>query len=103
MLAAMDIFVLTSTSVETFSNATLEAMAMGRPVLISELGGAREMVGDADCLYPPGNIEKLARMLETLVLSHDKRVQMGIHARQRVENKYSQVDMVNKYSNFMSS
>lgn len=43
-LAAMDAFALTSVAVETFSNAALEAMSMGRAVVLSDLGGAREMV-----------------------------------------------------------
>lgn len=32
--------------VETFSNAALEAMAVGRAVVLSEIGGATEMVSD---------------------------------------------------------
>ena len=32
--------------VESFSNAALEAMSMGRPVILSDIGGAREMITD---------------------------------------------------------
>jgi glycosyltransferase involved in cell wall biosynthesis len=46
LLQAMDVFVLPSTHVETFSNAALEAMAMSRPVILSRVGGAAEMVRD---------------------------------------------------------
>ena len=44
LLAASDAMALPSTSVETFSLAALEAMALGRPVVLSEIGGAAEMV-----------------------------------------------------------
>jgi glycosyltransferase involved in cell wall biosynthesis len=43
-LAAMDVFVLPSVAVETFSNAALEAMAMSCPVVASQVGGMEEML-----------------------------------------------------------
>ena len=46
VLTALDVFVLPSTAVESFSNAALEAMAIGRPVILSDIGGAREMIDD---------------------------------------------------------
>lgn len=39
-----DLFTLTSYSVETFSIAALEAMSMGLPLSLTEIGGASEMV-----------------------------------------------------------
>jgi len=45
-LAAMDIFALPS--VEVFSNAALEAMAMSLPVIVTKQGGGPEMVTDGD-------------------------------------------------------
>jgi len=54
LLAASDVVALPSTSVETFSLAALEAMALGRPVVLSEIGGAAEMVrpGENGFLFP---------------------------------------------------
>jgi glycosyltransferase involved in cell wall biosynthesis len=46
LLSTMDVFVLPSLYVETFSNAALEAMAMSRPVILSDIGGAAEMIRD---------------------------------------------------------
>jgi phenylacetate-coenzyme A ligase PaaK-like adenylate-forming protein/glycosyltransferase involved in cell wall biosynthesis len=45
-LKCADVFVQTSTAVETFSNAALEAMAMGLPLALSDVGGSREMLVD---------------------------------------------------------
>ncbi len=43
---ASDLFTLTSTSVETFSIAALEAMGCGLPSVLTNIGGATEMVRD---------------------------------------------------------
>ena len=43
-LTACDVVALLSTAIETFSIAVLEAMAMGKPMIMSDIGGAREQV-----------------------------------------------------------
>ena len=64
-LKAADAFALTSTAVETFSNAALEAAAMGLPVVSSDVGGACEMfpAGGGGSVYPRDDISALAGAL----------------------------------------
>jgi glycosyltransferase involved in cell wall biosynthesis len=98
-LLAMDVFVLTSIAVETFSNAALEAMAMARPVVLSDVGGAREMVseGKNGHVYPKGDVERLALILK---LIHDRpnlRQALGDVARVMVEERFSFSQMVDEY------
>jgi glycosyltransferase involved in cell wall biosynthesis len=97
-LAAADAVVLCSTSVETFSLAALEAMALGRPVVLSEIGGAAEMVrpGEEGFLFPAGDTHALVERLAAL---SDPRLRedMGARARQTVEARFSERAMVDAY------
>ncbi|MGI9222209.1 MAG: glycosyltransferase [Woeseiaceae bacterium] len=64
-LKAADVFALTSTAVETFSNAALEAAAMGLPVISSDVGGANEMfpAGSSSSVYPRDDVSALVSAL----------------------------------------
>lgn len=97
-LASMDVFVLPSLAVETFSNAALEAMAMGLPVILSDIGGASEMIADGKCGYlcPPGDSEALTVAIRRLVDPGVRRA-FGTAARARVATKFSVDAMVRHY------
>ncbi len=98
-LMAMDLFVLPSVAVETFSNAALEAMAMGKPVVLSDIGGAREMVyeGQNGFLFPPGNVDKLVDILTLLAQETAPLSDMGRLARELIEKQFSFSRMVSSY------
>lgn len=61
-LLASDVFTLTSAWAETFSLAALEAMSTGLPAVLTDVGGAREMVRDGANGYvvPPENAPAIA-------------------------------------------
>ena len=52
LVAAMEVFVLPS-EYEGCSNAILEAMAMGKPVVATDVGGNRELLGNAKSVHSP--------------------------------------------------
>lgn len=100
-LSAMDVFVLPSTHVETFSNAALEAMAMSRPVVLSKIGGAAEMVRDGVdgfTLERAALSTELAPLLARLQGDADLRRSLGASARARVVNEFSVETMVDGYA-----
>jgi glycosyltransferase involved in cell wall biosynthesis len=100
VLAALDIFVLSSIAVESFSNAALEAMSMGRPVILSDIGGAREMITDGVEGYVVSPTELAARLpalIAALYSDQRKRQQMGVAARNRAVNCFSVPAMVAGY------
>jgi len=100
VLTALDVFVLPSTAVESFSNAALEAMAIGRPVILSDIGGAREMIDDGVEGYVVSPTELSARLpalIAALYADRRKRQQMGQAARRRAETRFSVGAMVAAY------
>ena len=71
---------------EGFPNALLEAMAMGRPVVATDVGGIPELVRDGvDGLLVPRQIEALADALSGLLRDPAERGRMATSARARAE------------------
>jgi len=103
-ISAMDIFVLPS-AFETFSNAALEGMAMARAVVLSETGGAAEMVehGKSGMLFDVGNVDRLTEILAMLHNSRETRERLGTTARKRVIALFSPEDMVDHYRKLAQS
>jgi glycosyltransferase involved in cell wall biosynthesis len=96
--ACCDVMTLVSHS-ETFSLAALEAMALGKPVVLSDTGGAAELVvrGEHGFLFEPADIEALAMHLTTLT-SPSMRLRLGAAAARRVRERFTVQGMVAGFS-----
>jgi glycosyltransferase involved in cell wall biosynthesis len=90
IVQAFDIVAVPS-HVEPLGNATLEAMAAGRPVVGSNVGGIPEMIDDGTTglLVPPSDPERLARALENLIQQPERRHAMAVAARRRARDAFS--------------
>ncbi|MGQ0741418.1 MAG: glycosyltransferase family 4 protein [Alphaproteobacteria bacterium] len=89
---AADIVVSASTDPEAFGRAAAEAAAMGRPVIATDHGGARETViaGETGLLVPPGSANALADALDDLLSrSEDELEEMGRKGRAHVATRYT--------------
>ncbi len=89
ILRSLDVAVLTSDS-EGLSNAILEAMACGLPVVASRVGGNIELVEEdrTGFLFAPRSEEDLVAALEKLLANADLRRRMGQEARERALATY---------------
>jgi glycosyltransferase involved in cell wall biosynthesis len=103
LLKLADAFVLTSTAVETFSNAALEAMAMGLPVILSRIGGAAEMVetGKNGFLYSPGNVRELAGHIAALAGDKTLTRKVVAAAATQVKDSFSFTRMLDEYRSLL--
>ncbi|HLK10440.1 MAG TPA: glycosyltransferase family 4 protein [Candidatus Binatia bacterium] len=93
-LAAADVVALPSLQ-EGLGVAALEAMAAGRPVVASRVGGLGEVVldGETGLLVPPGDAAALAAALARLGADPALRARLGAAGRARVLARYTVAQM----------
>jgi glycosyltransferase involved in cell wall biosynthesis len=89
LLDAADGFVLAS-AWEGMPLAVGEAMAMEKPVVATDVGGVRELVGETGFIVPAKSPENLAEaMLEMMRRTNEERRGMGRSARERIAAHFS--------------
>jgi phosphatidylinositol alpha-1,6-mannosyltransferase len=87
--ARCDLFALPSSG-EGFGLVFLEAMALGKPVVGSAIGGAMDLIEDGvnGFLTPPNDIPQLVFALKRLLASNELRREMGLCAQERIRTFY---------------
>ena len=90
LLAVSEVCVLSSKA-EGFSNSILEYMAAARPVVVTDVGGAREAIieGETGFIVPAGDHENMAARIITLLREPERARAMGHRGRLIVEEKFS--------------
>jgi len=90
LLFASDVCVLSSKA-EGFSNSILEYMGAGRPVVATDVGGAREAIieGETGYLVPSGNDEAMAARIVALLRDEERARAMGERGRTIVKQRFS--------------
>lgn len=96
--SALDVVVSASLS-EGFPNAVGEAMACGRPCVVTDVGDVRVLVGNAAIVVPPKEDAALANGVLQAVENSQS---MGVAGRQRVESEFSIDAMVRKTSDILA-
>ncbi len=95
---AADVYVHAARA-DTFPTAVLEALASGRPVVASAVGGIPEQVlpGKTGLLVPPGDAQALAGALRTLAGDAELRSEMGAAAAADAAARFDEREMFNAY------
>ncbi len=83
--------VVPSECYENCPMSVLEAMAYGKPVIASRMGGIPELVADGQTgrLFEPGNVAELRAGLMALASDRNRRRDLGQAARLRAEREFS--------------
>lgn len=86
--ASADFFVFPSTT-DTFGNVILEAQASGIPVIVSDVGGPRDLVnhGGDGLITKANDADDLAAAIRRLAEDSALRAKLGVSARKRVEDR----------------
>ena len=104
LLAVMDIYVLPSSN-EGFAASMLEAMAAGKPVIVTDVGGAREVVTDGrkGILIPPGSASAIGTAIIDLLDHPGKRTALSQAGRTHVVQEFGVQRMVDAYQEVYQS
>ena len=99
LLAAADVS-LNLSDVEGMSNALMESMALGLPVVATDAGGAREMIADGveGAVVARGDVAAAASRLVALGRDASARTRMGEAARARIAREFSVERMAESYA-----
>ncbi|MFA4888699.1 MAG: glycosyltransferase family 4 protein [Candidatus Omnitrophota bacterium] len=76
---------------ENYPYVCLEAMACGKAVIASRLGGIKEMINHADngLLFSPGSTKELSEQIINLLKDRQKMSRLGRNARKYMEEKFN--------------
>ena len=91
IIARASFIVVPSEWYENCSMAVLEAMALGKPIIASRIGGLPEQIedGKTGLLFEMGNVEELREKMLYLWKNKDLRIEMGKEARKKAEREFS--------------
>lgn len=104
LLTAADIGVLCSHE-EGFSNAILEGMAAGLPMIVTDVGGNAEAIEDmcTGLVVLPKNPKSLADALLSMALAPELRVRFGKAGKERVEKYFTLQKCAKQYAEFYTA
>jgi glycosyltransferase involved in cell wall biosynthesis len=104
ILGASDIGILCSHE-EGFSNALLEGMAAGLPMVVTDVGGNAEAIIDNQCglVVPVADPQQLGEAICILAKDPVRRAELGQAARSRAEEQFTMEKCVNSYDALYSN
>jgi glycosyltransferase involved in cell wall biosynthesis len=103
LMLSFDILCLSSRA-EGFPNVIGEAMACGVPCVTTDVGDAKEIVGDTGWVAPPRDFERLAKSLDDALSCSDEELKYrGDKARERVIKHFSMQTARDKYVSIYQS
>lgn len=103
LMAAMDILAAPSRYGEGASLTVIQAMAAGRPVVATDLGGNKELVvhGETGWIVPRENVGELAQALYFLVNDAPRRAAMGAAGQRRAVAQFSVEHAAQQFNAFL--
>ena len=91
IMSSLDVLVHTSIMSDPLPRVLLEAMALGKSIVATRVGGVPEIIedGNTGILVSPHNADAVAEAVVTLLRDKERAKEMGLAGRQRVEQNFS--------------
>ena len=104
LLAAMDIYIMPSVN-EGLSLSILEAMAAEKPVIITDVGGAREVVESekTGLIIPPLSVEAINKAILSLLDTPEKQIRLAQAAKACILQEHNMGKMMDAYRDLYNS
>jgi len=101
-LRTFDVACLIPSRNEGFSNSVIEKMAMGLPMIVTDVGGNAEAVIDGynGIVIPKNNVDALSDAIIYLYENPEKRKEMGARSRQRIMEHFTLTKMVKSHEEY---
>lgn len=97
VMSTFNVYCLSSRT-EGFPNSVAEAMALGVPCVVTDVGDAALLVGETGVVVPPQDSEALAEgILRVLNMPREERESLGCSARDRLTTEFSMNEVLAKY------
>ncbi|NEQ50276.1 MAG: glycosyltransferase family 4 protein [Leptolyngbya sp. SIO3F4] len=95
LMSACDLVTHTSTAPEPFGRVIVEAMLCGTPAVAAAAGGAVELIdpGRTGWLTPPGDVQKLADVINTCYDSPEQAKQLAQNAQVQAKQRFNLVSV----------
>ena len=93
----MDVVVMPSVWEETAGLAAIEQMMRGQTVVVSDIGGLSEVVGDAGRKFPPGDAEALSDRLLNIIEHPEEAARTGRQARESALRRFTVDRMIEEH------
>lgn len=98
-LQYIDVLVLPSLAYESFGVVILEAMMWKKPVVVSNIGGMKEIVlnGETGLVVSAGDVNGLGHAIQYILDNQDLAKKFGQKGFERLITKFSSIKMINRY------
>ena len=98
IISNLDVVVHASIDPEPFGRVIVEGMALGKPVIATDMGGPTELIksGDTGILVPPNNPTQLADAIDQLLSNRAKALEIGNRAHKAASERFKISENVRK-------
>jgi len=96
-VAKVDLVVMPSRCEETAGLSAIEQMMRGKAVIVADIGGLTEVVGDGGLKFPPGDSQALAACIRRVIGDPRMAAALGSAARDRAAQLFKEDSMIRNH------